>query len=148
MPWPLLKAHAARHGKLALIQFDAHQDTWYDDGRRYLLCLANTDDYRSNIGFVEVLGLDAVFELEMVDARGVSLARETITLPAFYHRQINDVFYFLGVAPQDNVKVTVNLENPARLFIYASVVDNRSGDAVYIPDKELADQAESKIGPG
>jgi agmatinase len=32
--WPLLKAHAARHGKLALIQFDAHQDTWYDDGRR------------------------------------------------------------------------------------------------------------------
>lgn len=32
--WPLLKAHAALHGKLALIQFDAHQDTWYDDGRR------------------------------------------------------------------------------------------------------------------
>jgi agmatinase len=26
--WPLLKAHAARHGQLALIQFDAHQDTW------------------------------------------------------------------------------------------------------------------------
>jgi agmatinase len=32
--WPLLKAHAALHGKLALIQFDAHQDTWFDDGRR------------------------------------------------------------------------------------------------------------------
>ena len=32
--WPLLKAHAAKHGKLALIQFDAHQDTWYDDGKR------------------------------------------------------------------------------------------------------------------
>jgi agmatinase len=32
--WPLLKAHAARHGKLALIQFDAHQDTWFDDGKR------------------------------------------------------------------------------------------------------------------
>lgn len=28
---PLLRAHVARHGKLALIQFDAHQDTW-DDG--------------------------------------------------------------------------------------------------------------------
>jgi agmatinase len=28
---PLLRAHAARHGKLALVQFDAHQDTW-DDG--------------------------------------------------------------------------------------------------------------------
>ena len=27
MTWPLLKAHAAKHGPLALIQFDAHQDT-------------------------------------------------------------------------------------------------------------------------
>lgn len=32
--WPLLKAHAARHGPLALIQFDAHQDTWLDDGAK------------------------------------------------------------------------------------------------------------------
>ncbi|MGK6312867.1 agmatinase [Neorhizobium sp. DT-125] len=32
--WPLLKAHAARHGPLALVQFDAHQDTWFDDGKR------------------------------------------------------------------------------------------------------------------
>jgi agmatinase len=28
---PLLRAHVARHGPLALVQFDAHQDTW-DDG--------------------------------------------------------------------------------------------------------------------
>ncbi len=32
--WPLLKAHAAKHGPLALVQFDAHQDTWDDDGER------------------------------------------------------------------------------------------------------------------
>ncbi len=31
---PLLKAHVARHGPLALVQFDAHQDTWPDDGGR------------------------------------------------------------------------------------------------------------------
>lgn len=34
LTYALLRAHAARHGKLALIQFDAHQDTWGDDGRR------------------------------------------------------------------------------------------------------------------
>ena len=28
---PLLRAHAARHGPLALLQFDAHTDTWADD---------------------------------------------------------------------------------------------------------------------
>ena len=32
--WPVLKAHAALHGPLALVHFDAHQDTWFDDGRR------------------------------------------------------------------------------------------------------------------
>lgn len=32
--WPLLKAHAAKHGPLALVQFDAHQDTWADDGQK------------------------------------------------------------------------------------------------------------------
>jgi agmatinase len=28
---PILRAHAAKHGPLALIQFDAHTDTWPDD---------------------------------------------------------------------------------------------------------------------
>ncbi len=32
--WPLLKAHAAKYGPLALVQFDAHQDTWFDDAKR------------------------------------------------------------------------------------------------------------------
>ncbi|MEM1047262.1 MAG: agmatinase [Pseudomonadota bacterium] len=32
--YPMLKAHAARHGPLALVQFDAHQDTWDDDNER------------------------------------------------------------------------------------------------------------------
>jgi agmatinase len=32
--YPLLKAHADRHGPLALVQFDAHQDTWEDEPGR------------------------------------------------------------------------------------------------------------------
>lgn len=32
--YPCLRAHAAVHGPLALIQFDAHGDTWPDDGNR------------------------------------------------------------------------------------------------------------------
>ena len=30
--YPLLKAHAEKYGPIALIQFDAHCDTWQDDG--------------------------------------------------------------------------------------------------------------------
>lgn len=29
--WPILRAHAEKHGPLALIHFDAHCDTWPDD---------------------------------------------------------------------------------------------------------------------
>ncbi len=29
--YPLLKAHAEKHGPIALVQFDAHQDTWDDE---------------------------------------------------------------------------------------------------------------------
>ncbi len=32
--YPLLKAHAEKYGPLALIHFDAHVDTWPDDGQR------------------------------------------------------------------------------------------------------------------
>jgi len=32
--YPLLRAHAERHGPLALVHFDAHTDTWADDGAR------------------------------------------------------------------------------------------------------------------
>lgn len=34
MTYPLLRAHAGKFGPLALVQFDAHQDTWADDGER------------------------------------------------------------------------------------------------------------------
>ena len=29
--YPILKAHAKRHGPVALVQFDSHSDTWADD---------------------------------------------------------------------------------------------------------------------
>ncbi|MGI9406265.1 MAG: agmatinase [Hyphomicrobiaceae bacterium] len=32
--YPLIKAHAKQHGPLALVQFDAHSDTWPEDSKR------------------------------------------------------------------------------------------------------------------
>ncbi len=32
--WPLLRAHAAKHGPLSLVQVDAHGDLWQDDPAR------------------------------------------------------------------------------------------------------------------
>lgn len=33
--YPLLRAHAKKYGKLSLVHFDAHSDTWPDDGERF-----------------------------------------------------------------------------------------------------------------
>ena len=32
--YPILKAHANKHGPVALLQFDSHSDTWREDGKR------------------------------------------------------------------------------------------------------------------
>ncbi|MCP4045983.1 MAG: agmatinase [Gammaproteobacteria bacterium] len=32
--YPLLRAHAKKYGPLSLLHFDAHLDTWWDDGKR------------------------------------------------------------------------------------------------------------------
>ena len=31
LTYPVIKAHAKKHGPVALLQFDAHTDTWYDE---------------------------------------------------------------------------------------------------------------------
>jgi agmatinase len=33
--YPLLRAHAKKYGPITLVQFDAHCDTWEDDGARF-----------------------------------------------------------------------------------------------------------------
>jgi hypothetical protein len=104
-----------------------------DDGSSRLLGLANTNEHRSNVGFVEVLGLDAEITLELYDATGSSIGQAQLTLPAGSHRQINDVFSFLGAGTHEAAWALVTVTNLSRIFTYASVIDNRTGDPVFIP---------------
>jgi hypothetical protein len=100
---------------------------------RVLPHLAKSADFRSNVGFVEVLGLEAVLDLEMVDENGTVIARSTIHLPPLSHRQINDVFDFFQVEGRSNAAVRVELGSHGRVFVYASVVDNQSSDPILVP---------------
>lgn len=85
--WPLLKAHAAKHGPLALVQFDAHQDTWFDDGKRIdhgsFVARAARDglidpDRSIQIGIrthaPEDFGIRVVYGHEVEDMRAVHIA--------------------------------------------------------------------------
>jgi len=105
----------------------------YRGAVRVLPHLAKSDEFRSNLGFVEVFGLEADVDLRMVDEAGDVLAAAELTVPPFAHRQINDVFGFLGAEGHANAAVRLELTSHGRVFTYASVVDNRSSDPIFVP---------------
>jgi hypothetical protein len=112
---------------------------------RTLLHVAGAPDYRSNVGFVEVLGLDAEVELELYDGLGALVASGTVTVPARSYLQVDDVFGYLGAAPLPHATMLVRVTSYARVFSYASVVDNRTSDPMYFPGLPDSDASRSLV---
>jgi hypothetical protein len=100
------------------------------DRIRVVTHLAKSDAFRSNVGFVEVMGVDADLDLELVASDG-SINTGSITVPAGTHLQINDVFQALGAEPTSAAALVVRHAGEARVFAYGSVVDNLSSDPIY-----------------
>jgi hypothetical protein len=109
----------------------------HDDGRRFLLHLSSNNDFRTNVGLSEVMGLDTTVDLVLRDERGEVVASGSVDVPAYGHVQLNDVFSFLGAGPRDHASLETAVHGLARLVSYASVVDNRSGDAILVPGQTL-----------
>jgi len=104
-----------------------------DGAARTLLHVAGNADYRSNVGFVEVLGLDGEVDLELLDGEGTTVATGTVTVPARSFLQVDDVFSRLGAPPLAHASVRVTVRGLGRVFTYASVVDNRTSDPIFFP---------------
>lgn len=121
---------------------------WGEGGRRrFLPFLAGQPSFRTNVGFVEVLGIDAELELELLDDRGASVVTRALLVPALSHLQIDDLPDFLGVPDIDGAALVVTVANPARVFAYASVIDNRTQDATFIPAFREYDALSRQIVP-
>ncbi len=108
----------------------------------------DTDLVRSNLGIVNADTSEAAFVVRIHSEDGSVVAQREYTLPAGSWRQINGVFASFGMAPVDRAFAEV-VSTPAGgqqsgtpLFaIYASLVDNSSGDPTY-----LAGQWEGAFG--
>ncbi len=102
------------------------------DGR--LLQIACGADYRTNVGFADFLGKETALLLEIRDLDGALLGSQTLTIPPRQTVQINDVFATLGIScPSEATYARIMLLSGSRGYAYASVVDNRTGDAIFIP---------------
>jgi hypothetical protein len=70
----------------------------------------------------------------LYDAVGAFLDERRVTLPPFGFHQVNRVLSGLAGGEHAAAMATVRSDSEgARYFAYASVIDNRSGDPVFVP---------------
>lgn len=104
--------------------------------------LQSDAEYRSNIGFAEVAGAPGVVSVRVLDAQtGEELSTTSHAISAFGHAQ-----FPVGGAATMIAEVHV-VEGDARVIAYGSVVDNRSGDPIYITARRAPVSARAEVAP-
>ncbi len=99
-----------------------------------LLQLASTADYRCNVGFSEFTGQATQVQVKLYDANRTVLGFKTYTVPASGNFQIGNIFGDLGVTGEYTVAMAeVRVLSGGSVYAYASIVDNATGDAFFIP---------------
>jgi len=105
--------------------------------RPHLIQLTRNDDYRTNIGVANVGPVPVALTVFLLDAMGDELGRRSLAVEPYRHLQVNDVLSGLGTGPVDDaVAVVVAADPTTPYFTYASVIDNHSGDPVYVSPVE------------
>ncbi len=99
-----------------------------------LVQLARTDDFRTNLGLASVSDRPVTVGVSFHAGSGEHLGDVDFALAPFGHHQENDVLARFGAAPLGDAFAVVRSDTAGALFFaYASVVDNRTGDPVFIP---------------
>jgi uncharacterized repeat protein (TIGR01451 family) len=112
--------------------------------------LAQTSDFRTNLGLVEASGNPASVEIRFFDAAGASLVNIPVSLQAGEHRQFNQILAQNGFTnvPVGRAEVEV-MSGEGRITAYASVVDNATSDPLLVEGVNLANLGASKyVVPG
>jgi hypothetical protein len=96
--------------------------------------------YRSNVGFLNVTGRSIDIEVSLYRSTGVHLGTLDYVLLPYEYDQVTNIFDAVSTANvEDGYALVRTTTSGGEFFTYASVVDNRSGDAIYIPGQQ--DQA-------
>ncbi|MCU0303479.1 MAG: PKD domain-containing protein [Thermoanaerobaculales bacterium] len=100
----------------------------------------NDTGFRTNIGFVNRTAVPIQIEVDLRFGTGTSLGTLTVPLEPYEHRQLNRIFRQVTSGEVANGFAVVSSTSPGAAFVaYASVVDNASGDPVFIPAAQLED---------
>jgi hypothetical protein len=89
--------------------------------------LENSAGFRSNIGFAEVTGASGEIHVRYYDASGAIAADEVYGIAPFGHVQTR-------VNPTgEALRAEITIVGNARVLAYGSMIDNISGDAIFVP---------------
>jgi hypothetical protein len=95
---------------------------------------ANDQGFRTNIGVASATGESIEVEVDLFSGDGTQIGTRTYTLLPYSYYQETNIFAEATADAVDNGFAVVRSETAgAMFFAYASVVDNRSGDPIYIP---------------
>ena len=100
----------------------------------HLLQLAQKQDYRTNLGFTEISGQATDIEIRFYDISGSLILTSTISLQPYAWRQVGVAD--LGLTRFDAGRAEIEVISGGAILSYASIVDNRTGDAIFIPVME------------
>jgi plastocyanin len=101
--------------------------------RGFLAGLLHNEDYRTNLGFAETNGMETAVRVDFFDHLGAGIGSYALVLKPYSWQQLNltDMGISDGYENED-IRAEVFVESGGGVVAYASVVDNRTGDAVYM----------------
>ena len=110
------------------------------DNSGALIQLQNNDDFRTNIGLVNLAGEPVDVEIHLYAGDGSMLGVVARQLGPFEMKQIDRIFQAVtGLSVDSGYAVVKMLTTGGEVHAYASVVDNGSNDPVYIAAQPLSD---------
>ncbi len=105
------------------------------DGTVEILHLDGGSGWRSNVGLCEMSGREVILRLELYDGAGSHLGRsEVVRLAPFELIQLNRIHERLEAPAVENSRLEIRQDaGEGTFFAYGSVVDGRTGDAMFVP---------------
>ncbi len=102
------------------------------------------DGYRTNLGLFNLGSSPLDLSLELRGAAGNSLATKAQHLEGNQMVQLSDIFGQMGVTAPTTGSLSITTSSGTGPYAaYASIVDNRSGDPVYVPHSVVAAAAQT-----
>jgi hypothetical protein len=106
-----------------------------------LIQLAHSTDpgegFRTNLGFVNLGDQELDLQVSLYGGDGSHLRNRSLHLGPCEHAQENNIFRNLTISLDSAYAEVASTTSDASYFVYASVIDNRTGDPMYVAGEML-----------